>query len=102
MSTCIASIVHCDMSLELHIIHSNFKVLMLKSFHLSFLRKRVLQSACRILDNLPVAVLWQNKDDSKQTFYEHGFKVGFQRKFVGVRVTNPVLHTAFQFFCFVW
>ncbi|KAK6139619.1 hypothetical protein DH2020_026643 [Rehmannia glutinosa] len=36
-----------------------------------------------ILDNLPVAVLWQRKDESDRKIYERGFRVGFKGKFSG-------------------
>ncbi|KAL2501298.1 Transmembrane 9 superfamily member 7 [Forsythia ovata] len=37
-----------------------------------------------ILDNLPVAVLWQSRDE-KPAVYEHGFRVGFKAKFSGMK-----------------
>ena len=39
---------------------------------------------CRILDNLPVAVLRQRRDGSQSTTYEHGFRVGFKGNYAGV------------------
>ena len=39
---------------------------------------------CRILDNLPVAVLRQRRDGSQSTTYEHGFRVGFKGNYDGV------------------
>ncbi|KAH6818310.1 transmembrane nine 7 [Perilla frutescens var. frutescens] len=36
-----------------------------------------------ILDNLPVAVLWQIKGGSSRKIYERGFRVGFKGKFAG-------------------
>ncbi|GJU02127.1 transmembrane 9 superfamily member 7-like protein [Tanacetum coccineum] len=42
---------------------------------------------CKILDNLPVAVLRQRRDESQSTTYEHGFRVGFKGNYAG-RVTE--------------
>lgn len=39
---------------------------------------------CRILDNLPVAVLRQRRDGIQSTTYEHGFRVGFKGNYAGV------------------
>lgn len=39
---------------------------------------------CRILDNLPVAVLRQRRDGVQSTTYEHGFRVGFKGNYAGV------------------
>lgn len=39
---------------------------------------------CRILDNLPVAVLRQRRDGGPSTTYEHGFRVGFKGNYAGV------------------
>ncbi|GKD21026.1 transmembrane 9 superfamily member 7-like protein, partial [Tanacetum coccineum] len=36
-----------------------------------------------ILDNLPVAVLRQRRDESQSTTYEHGFRVGFKGNYAG-------------------
>ncbi|KAE8700689.1 Transmembrane 9 superfamily member 10 [Hibiscus syriacus] len=38
---------------------------------------------CKILDNLPVAVLRQRRDGSQSTTYEHGFRVGFKGIMLG-------------------
>ena len=38
--------------------------------------------ACRILDNLPVAVLWERGE--RKVFYERGFRVGVKGKSAGV------------------
>lgn len=40
----------------------------------------------RILDNLPVAVLWQVKSANYRKIYERGVRVGFKGKFAGVRI----------------
>lgn len=42
--------------------------------------------AYRILDNLPVAVLWKVRNGKNQKMYERGFRVGFKGKFAGVRL----------------
>ncbi|KAK4483660.1 hypothetical protein RD792_010861 [Penstemon davidsonii] len=36
-----------------------------------------------ILDNLPVAVLWQSRDGSLRKIYERGYRVGFKGNFAG-------------------
>ncbi|KAL0410505.1 UNVERIFIED_CONTAM: Transmembrane 9 superfamily member 7 [Sesamum latifolium] len=36
-----------------------------------------------ILDNLPVAVVWQRKDGGERRIYERGFQVGFKGKYSG-------------------
>ncbi|KAL8506367.1 hypothetical protein ACS0TY_017300 [Phlomoides rotata] len=41
------------------------------------------ENACRILDNLPVAVLRQRRDGSSLITYEHGFRVGFKGNYAG-------------------
>ena len=41
-------------------------------------------TGCRILDNLPVAVLRQRRDGIPSTTYEHGFRVGFKGNYAGV------------------
>lgn len=46
---------------------------------------------CRILDNLPVAVLRQRRDGSPSTTYEHGFSVGFKGNYAGVCLSKQLL-----------
>lgn len=45
------------------------------------------ETACRILDNLPVAVLRQRRDGIPSTTYEHGFRVGFKGNYAGVSLS---------------
>lgn len=45
------------------------------------------ETACRILDNLPVAVLRQRRDGILSTTYEHGFRVGFKGNYAGVSLS---------------
>lgn len=45
------------------------------------------ETACRILDNLPVAVLRQRRDGIISTTYEHGFRVGFKGNYAGVSLS---------------
>ncbi|XP_051150458.1 transmembrane 9 superfamily member 7-like [Andrographis paniculata] len=45
-----------------------------------------------ILDNLPVAVLWQRMDRTKQKIYERGFRVGFKGKDSGKYYINNHLN----------
>ena len=51
---------------------------------------------CRILDNLPVAVLRQRRDGSPSTTYEHGFRVGFKGNYAGVSFTEIHLISMIQ------
>lgn len=46
---------------------------------------------CRILDNLPVAVLRQRRDGSQSTTYEHGFRVGFKGNYAGVSAITGLI-----------
>lgn len=57
----------------------------------SFLTLKALWWICRILDNLPVAVLRQRRDGSQSTTYEHGFRVGFKGNYQGVCLNNQML-----------
>lgn len=47
---------------------------------------------CRILDNLPVAVVRQRRDGSQTTTYEHGFRVGFKGNYAGVSSSRFISH----------
>lgn len=47
---------------------------------------------CRILDNLPIAVLRKRMDGSQSKTYEHGYSVGFRGNYAGVcfRIQFPL------------
>lgn len=49
------------------------------------------ECTCRILDNLPVAVLRQRRDGIQSTTYEHGFRVGFKGNYAGVCFRSNLL-----------
>ncbi|KAI3443636.1 hypothetical protein Pfo_000301 [Paulownia fortunei] len=53
--------------------------------------------AFRILDNLPVAVLWQRKDGSDRKIYERGFRVGFKGKFSGSKNQRYFIYNHLNF-----
>lgn len=46
----------------------------------------MLETTCRIVDNLPVAVRRRSLDRSPSTIYEQGFLVGFRVNYAGVGV----------------
>jgi transmembrane 9 superfamily protein 2/4 len=58
---------------------------------------KALNWTCRVLDNLPVAVLRQRRDGIQSTTYEHGFRVGFKGNYQGVWPANSAFTSIIEF-----
>ncbi|XP_075509028.1 transmembrane 9 superfamily member 7-like [Primulina tabacum] len=50
-----------------------------------------------ILDNLPIAVVWQTMDGSQQKIYERGFRVGFKKTFSGSKDQKHFIYNHLSF-----
>nr|GMC73159.1 transmembrane 9 superfamily member 7-like [Ipomoea batatas] len=52
---------------------------------------------CRILDNLPVAVIRQKRDGTQSTIHEHGFRVGFKGNYAGSKEEKYFINNHLSF-----